>query len=109
MNTQTLISASPDDLLALFSRAMAPMAEELAQLRAQVGQHRDVLTVPEIAQLTGFSAATIRDWIKDGRPVPGKTRREYLRVIDGLAEGPHRIRRTEYERFMALFPDVRAR
>ena len=109
MNALTTFQGTPEDLKAMLQEVIRPMAEELEQLRLQVGQHRHVLTTLEIAELTGFSQATVRDWIKAGRPVPGRTKREFLRVINGLDEAHHRIRYEEYQRFMSQFPDVRVR
>jgi excisionase family DNA binding protein len=52
------------DLRALLERIL----NELAELRSAIaGQRKELLTVDELARLTGRSAYTVRRWINEGR------------------------------------------
>ena len=106
MTTTTLITLSPEELEGLIAKGMKVYADPLAEIVSLIRPHKSVLTVSEIAADCGFSTETVRSWIATGRTCSGKAKKVKLKIIDGLTDGPYRVRWEAYREFLAQFPDV---
>ncbi|RIV23645.1 hypothetical protein DYU11_11735 [Fibrisoma montanum] len=81
---------------------------DLKEIKSRVDAHPDILSVQAIVERSGFSQNVVRGWINDGRRIPGTTRVEKLKIIDGISDGSHRVRWQEWQRWLSLFPDIQA-
>ncbi|RIV25108.1 hypothetical protein DYU11_07250 [Fibrisoma montanum] len=102
------------DLLTAFAqlpelvRSFTQLQKDMADIKSRIDPHPDILTVPAIVERSGFSPNVVRSWINEGRRIPGTNRVEKLRIMDGITDGPYRIRWEEWRRWLALFPDIQA-
>nr|WP_293841265.1 hypothetical protein [uncultured Arsenicibacter sp.] len=104
MTTTTLITLSPDELQAVINAALHPLIEELGRMRAVTGPKKDLLSIEDVAELSGFHPQTVRGWILEGRKMRnGKIVK--LRVVDDLS-ARHSIRPAQWDAFMSNFRDV---
>ena len=87
------------------AEATKPLIEAINSLRAQVENKKDVYSVAELAEKSGFGKTMVYDWINKGRLMPdGK--RVYLKTVSGLTDGSIRIRHEAWKAFLNRFPDV---
>lgn len=105
---QTTFVGTPDDIKAAVLAALAPYDAMLNEVYRRVQPLPSVLSVGRIAQDCCCSRETVRRWIVEGRTLPGKDKIIKLKVIDGLTDGRHLVRRDDYESFLDQFPSVRA-
>jgi hypothetical protein len=108
MNALTQFSGTPDDLKAMLTEVVNPLVIRIKELESKVGQKQDVLTIPDLSKLSGFSKNIIRSWITEGLDLSknGKVVKIKLKPIDGISDGPYRIRWETWRAFLAQFPDV---
>ena len=105
---QTTFVGTPDDIRAAVSTALFPHLEMLAEMYNRVQPLPSILSIKRIAQDCCCSRETVRLWIVSGRKLPGKDKIIKLKVIDGLTDGRHLVRRKDYESFLDQFPSIRA-
>ena len=103
--TQEYILLTPAQLTKLLKQTIAA---ELDAFKAMAVPHPDVLNIQAIVERSGFSSDTVRGWILQGKRVPTTGRVEKLKVMDGISDGPYRIRWQEWQRWLSLFPDIQA-
>lgn len=104
MNTAVIVT-TPEELASLISQAMAPLCERIGELESKVAQHKDLLTVQDIADRAGTSPDTVRDWITKGREVPGQKGTIKLKVTVPLQDNRHHISWTAWQEFLSQFRD----
>lgn len=107
MPAQTLYSGSPDDIAAAMVKVLEPVIAQVDELHKKIQPLPSLLSVARIAEDCSCSREYVRKWIVTGRKIPGKDRIIKLKVVSGLTDSLHLIRREDYEDFLDHFPSVR--
>lgn len=108
MQSQTLFNGSPEDIAKMINNALAPFCVQITELHNKVQPLPSLLSVARIAEDCSCSREYVRRWILQGRKLPGKDKIIKLKVVSGLTDSLHLVRREDYEDFINQFPSVRA-
>jgi excisionase family DNA binding protein len=106
MNTALLVTG--DELTEIIRTAVAPLKQEIAELKTQITGGKKLLSVQEVAKLTDVHHQTVREWIDPGVAVERRGRKSYIRLkkVDGLARQKISIRPADLDEFLSQFPSV---
>ena len=108
MPAQTLYSGSPDDIAAAVIKVLEPVIAQIDELHKKIQPLPALLSIARIAEDCSCGRETVRRWIVEGRRLPSQSKRIQLKVVGGLTEGRHLVRRKDYEDFLNQFPSIRA-
>lgn len=106
-HSQTLFSGSPDDIAEMINKTLAPVVTQMAEVHKRVLPLPSLLSIVRIAEDCSCGRETVRRWIVEGRKLPGKDKTIKLKVVSGLTDGLHLVRREDYEDFLDQFPSIR--
>ncbi len=101
MQAQTTFSGTPDDLEAALIRVVAPLIEQIRELKGQQQPAKLIYTVAEIATLLSYSPQMVRRFICTGKESrKGKT--IYLKAKE-ITKGDYRITSMDLDLFLSHF------
>lgn len=106
MNTALLVTG--DELSDIIQKAVAPLKQEIADLKSQITGGKKLLSVEDVAKATNVHHQTVREWIDPGVQVERRGRKTYIRLkkVDGLARQKISIRPADLDEFLGQFPSV---
>ncbi|CCG99810.1 hypothetical protein FAES_1800 [Fibrella aestuarina BUZ 2] len=101
MNTQMVITVSPDELQAMLDKSVAPLKAEIATLRTQISTSKYAYTPDEVGEMIGYSADSIRQFIREGRKARGG-KLVTLKATE-IIPGYFRVRPADLNQFLNQF------
>lgn len=101
MTSQLLIQLSPAELQAMLSAAVTPLSDRIRDLETQVSISKHAYTVKEVALKTGYSADSVRDFIRKGKL--GKSGKLVRLPVHEITAGDYRILPADLDQFIKQF------
>lgn len=108
MQIHTVYTGSPEDIATAVAKSLQFMIDQIVETHSRKDKLPSLLSIAHIAEDCSCGRETVRKWIVEGRRLPGQSKRIQLKVVGGLTEGRHLVRRKDYEDFLNQFPSIRA-